>query len=88
MLKAAAAQMTTNKIKVTVNGEDVEIPLPKGFALRKQNPDCSAKQCLCAKMGENLVCCHITLKTLKDGSFEFFEMNPCSKNPTKVIEEI
>lgn len=75
-------------IKITIDGKAYDLPLPNGMTLRQQNPDCNNKGCICATMNKNLVCCKLTLKSDKDGSFEFFEMNPCSKNKNKVIMEI
>jgi hypothetical protein len=65
-------------IKIKVNGEDVEIPIPNGFKLRKGCADCIKEQKICANLNGSLVCCTLELKQEKDG-FSLFQIEPCSK---------
>ena len=73
-------------ITVTIDGKKYEIPMPKGMSLREQHPDCNNKGCVCSVFDGNLVCAKVTLKPESDGSFSFFELNPCSKGNGKVME--
>lgn len=75
-------------IKIKVNGEDIEIPVPNGFSLRHQNPDCTAKNHLCSKLDGNLVCTKLILKENSHGEFELLSFEPCSKNKSGKIMEI
>ena len=71
-------------ITVEVNGEKIKVPVPNGFTLRKQNPDCASKGCVCAILNHSLVCCKMQLKQEKNGDFSLFQINPCSKGDGKI----
>ena len=71
-------------ITITVNEEKLEIPVPNGFSLRKSNPNCAKRGCMCAVLNGSLVCCRMELKQKPNGEFSLFELNPCSKGNGKI----
>jgi hypothetical protein len=64
------------------------MPVPEGFELREQSPDCKAKNHICSKLDGNLTCCKLILKKDSQGNFEYFSLEPCSKNKSGKIMEI
>lgn len=66
-------------IKIKLNGEDVEIPIPNGFELRKRCKDCIQENKICATLNKSLVCCKLELKKQENGDFSLFQIEPCSK---------
>ncbi len=81
--------MTENKkIKLIINGKEKLIPVPLGFELREQNPECNKESKICATLDGNLVCCRIKLSIDEDGDLEIFDLNPCCKNETGKIMEL
>jgi hypothetical protein len=76
----------TEYITVTIEGEKQKIPVPDGFRLRKQNPKCNQKGCMCAKLDNHLVCCKWQLGMEKDGSFSLFDIDPCRHGDGRVLD--
>ncbi|MCW3996489.1 MAG: hypothetical protein NWE98_10140 [Candidatus Bathyarchaeota archaeon] len=75
----------TETITVSVNGEQLKLPVPHGFSLRKGCNDCRSEGKICATLNGSKVCCKPEFKQLEDGSFSLFEINPCSKYGDKKI---
>ena len=65
----------------------VEIPLPKGVSLRKEQSDsCNSQNRFCCVMEQNgekqLICLKLLLRKSedKDVKYEFFELSECSRS--------
>jgi hypothetical protein len=67
-------------VKITVNGEQVKIPLPHNVTLRKQNPKCNEKGCLCSLYGTQKVCWNLSLLISDGKNLDLGEIRACKLN--------
>jgi hypothetical protein len=73
-------------LKLEITAKPMDVPLPRELTLRKQNPSCNLKGCLCSIYNKNqLVCFKIKKEVDEDGYLSIGEIKPCRYNQAQKI---